>query len=224
MSSSPPPYPRIPHFPGSTGVASNDRVLSSEETQRFLTRPVAVEEKLDGANVTLWLDLRGAIQVASRGGPGAMDRAGQLGPLRAWAGRNADRLRPLLERWVLYGEWLWFAHGVRYERLPDPLVGLDLRESEGRLLRVRERDDALARAGVVGPPRLYEGVLHSGERLTALLDASRFGAEHAEGLIVRHLEPGENEPRLAKLVAPSFRRRADEHWRGPLERNRLLAT
>jgi hypothetical protein len=221
----PQPYPRVPHLVGSTSVSRNDLVLTKLESEHFFTRPVRVEEKLDGANVTLWLDPKAGIRVASRGGPQAVDRAGQLGPLRAWAARQDALLRPLLRSHAaLYGEWLWFTHGVYYERLPEPFVGVDVRSRDGEFVSVRERDDLFAGARVLRPPQIFKGVLESVERLTALLDVSCFGSEAAEGLIVRSLEPSGGAPRLAKLVAQSFRRREDDAWRGPLGRNRVLAS
>lgn len=100
--SGPPPYPRTPHLwppAGSTGRL----VVPPEEVPMWLSEPVVVEEKLDGANVSLWLDAATArVEVASRGGVGAQDRAGQLGRLRAWTAERHQTLTRLLDDgWVL---------------------------------------------------------------------------------------------------------------------------
>ncbi len=44
-------------------------VLPASEADRWPHEPVVVEEKLDGANVSLWC-ASGGVQVASRSGPG----------------------------------------------------------------------------------------------------------------------------------------------------------
>jgi hypothetical protein len=49
----PPPYPRIPHLAPGRGTR-DDLVLGTEDRAALLRRPVALEEKLDGANVVLW--------------------------------------------------------------------------------------------------------------------------------------------------------------------------
>lgn len=216
-------YPRIPHLPGSAAVSRDDLRLSGREADRFLASLVIVEEKLDGSSVALWLDAHDQVRVATRGGADAVDRAGQRGPLRAWAAHHATSLRPLLRsRTVLYGEWLWFTHTVRYTRLPQPFVGLDLRSGHDGFASVRERDSILAEAGLLEPPRLFQGVLESWDRLMSLLGESCFGDSPAEGVVVRRCDPPGEEPRMAKLVAPTFTRRDDAGWRGRPARNRLL--
>jgi len=60
---------------------ADDLVLAAPAVASLLGSPVLVEEKVDGANVVLWME-DGRVEAALRSGPGAMDRAGQLGPLR----------------------------------------------------------------------------------------------------------------------------------------------
>ncbi len=155
MGAWPPSYPRVPHLVRAPGTTRDDIVLPDHERDELLAGPVIVEEKLDGANVMLWLADDGGLQVASRGGAGAMDRGGQLGPLRAWVGPRSDQLRALLaDRHVLYGEWLWRRHTVRYSRLADWFVGLDVCDRSGTWLEVSARDRALSVAGLERPPRV----------------------------------------------------------------------
>lgn len=215
---SPEPYPRIPHLAPDAVATRDDLVLDDAARRRLLGTPLRVEEKLDGANVMLWLDEHGVVQVATRGGPGAIDRAGQLGPLKAWAAERQGPLTGLLrDGRTLYGEWLWLRHGVAYDALPDLLVGIDIREGNGRFLPVDERDDELVTAGVIGPPVLTTGPLETVQEVDALLGRSRFAAEApAEGLILR--APGE-ERLVAKRVASAHERRTDAAWRANRERN-----
>ena len=208
----PPPYPRVPHLPPAPGASRDDLVLDEASVQALLTQPVIVEEKLDGANIMLWME-DGRVQVATRGGPGAQDRAGQLGPLRAWVASRAPELETLLaDGRVLYAEWMWLTHSVRYDSLPAHLIGLDLYSSEG-FLKLPDRDLALDEAGIVVPPRVFTGVLHRRERLDELLGPSHFGMSSAEGVIVRAVAPADVGVRLAKVIAPGLERRSDRSWR-----------
>lgn len=222
-TSLPPPYPRIPHLFSSPAATRDDLVLSAPERQAFLKRPLRVEEKLDGASVSLWLDETGWPSAATRGGPGAVDRGRQLGPLRAWVARRADEIQAALgDGRVLYGEWLWVAHGVRYDRLPDWFVGLDLWSPTAGFAPVDERDIRLDEAGVVRPPVLHEGRLADELALDSLFGPSAYGAPAHEGLILRSLSREAALPRIAKVVAPGFRRREDKDWHAR-ERNALAA-
>jgi hypothetical protein len=209
-----PGYPRIPYL-WRADASEDDEVVPPDAIRAWLGEPVVVEEKLDGANVSLWLD-DGRILVASRGGVGAMDRAGQLGRLRAWVGERGEPLREVLaDGWVLYGEWLWLRHGVPYDGLPDWLVVLDLWRADGGFAATERRDEIAVGAGLALPPRLFGGVLGSRETLVGLLGTSGFSTEPMEGAVLRR--DGER----AKVLQPGFRRRNDEEWSSNREHNEL---
>lgn len=208
-----PPYPRIPHIAPHPAATRDDLVLDDAERAALLAGPVHVEEKLDGANVMLWIEDH-AVQVASRGGPGAIDRAGQLGRLRAWASERADALRRLLaDGRVLYAEWLLLTHSIRYDRLPDYLLGLDLWSPDAGFASVSARDRALAAAGIAVPAARFAGMVPDLAALDRLIGRSAYRAGEAEGVVVRALDPLEGRPRIAKRLAPSFVRRDDHAWR-----------
>lgn len=195
-------------------------MLPSNAIRSLLLRQVVVEEKLDGANVVLWLQ-DGRLQAATRGGPGAIDRAGQLGPLRAWAAQHGEELREVLHgAGVLYCEWLLLTHTLVYDRLPSFLILLDLL-IDGAFADVDERDRRCAAVGLSTPPRLAQGVLGTVAAAEAMLAESAFGSSPAEGLIVRTVDG--SAPRIAKLLRRGFERKDEETWRAGRPRNRLLS-
>ena len=214
--SEPPAYPRTPHLwllPGRTGRY----VLPANEVDRLLQQPVTVEEKLDGANVSIWCDANNLIRVASRGGSDAMDRASQLGRLRAWAAAQPSLTALLQDGWVLYGEWMWLTHGISYDALPDWLVCLDLWHAETGFAPLAERDAKCRAAGLTLPPTLFADVPQTRERLLQLLGPSRFSSTAlAEGLVLRGPQ-GER----AKLLGAGHRARTDASWGGNPQCNNL---
>ncbi|MPY92866.1 MAG: hypothetical protein GEV08_07285 [Acidimicrobiia bacterium] len=215
----PPPYPRIAHVLAGRG-SRDDLVLSAAEVASLWSRPLLVEEKLDGATVVLWRE-GGRLECALRSGPGGQDRARQLGPLRAWLAPRSAALGPVLAEGAsaVYAEWLLLTHSVHYDRLSDYLVGLDVLGPSGAFLDVDGRDAVLAAAGLVPPPRLHRGMLGGVGDLEALLGRSSGCDGPMEGLIVRTLDG--TEPRIAKLVRPGFSPAPDEAWRGERPRNQL---
>lgn len=220
MTSAPPTYPRIAHLAPGRGT-SDDDVLSEGDRTRLLSQPVVIEEKLDGANVVLWVDDH-VVQCALRSGPGGADRAGQLGPLRAWSAERTDALRALLEPddLALYAEWLLLTHTTPYERLPAYLVALDLRRPDGSFRTVDDRNRLCDSHGLSHPPELWTGVPGTVQEVESHLGASRVGSADAEGLIVRALAD-DAEPRLAKVWRPGFAPLADSEWRRGRPRNQL---
>lgn len=224
MTRWPPPYPRVPHLFRTEATARDDLVLVEADAAVLLSDAVSVEEKIDGANVMLWSDEGGRLQVATRGGPGAADRAGQLGPLRAWTAARSDSLRNVLASGsVLYGEWLWLAHRVHYDRLPDWLLGLDILHPDGGWLPVDERNAVLDAVGLKPPPELYRGDVSGPTAIGRLLGRSRLSQGSAEGVVVRALDPASVSVRLAKVVDQAFTPLGDSEWKRVSERNKVSA-
>lgn len=211
-SPEPPPFPRIPYIVSPPDRAPDDETLTAEARRKLLASDAIVEEKLDGANVSLWL-AGGRVEVAGRAGVGAMDRGRQLGRLRAWAAERDAALRKVLRPPVraVYGEWLWRTHTVAYDALPDLLVVLDLWMSPGGFALAARRDALCANAGLATPPVLLRGVPGSVKRLEALCGSSAFGAPRIEGVVVR-VESGSALVARGKLLAPGFRRLDDAAW------------
>ncbi len=216
----PPSYPRIPHLVAGRGT-SDDVTLPPAEVASLLAEPVLVEEKVDGANVALWVE-DGRVEVALRAGPGAMDRAGQLGPLRAWAAAHDPTLRTVIGDGAsaLYAEWLLLTHTSAYDRLPSYLVALDLWRPETGFLPVEERDAVCGAAGITTPPHVWTGVAGTVAAVERLLGPSAWGPGPAEGLVVRSLSVPLHR---AKLVPVTFHRLSDDDWRRGRPHNRLAA-
>lgn len=210
-------YPRIPYLANHVDAGANDAILDAKGALAALAAAERIEEKLDGANVMIWWDDDGP-RVASRGGAGAMDRAGQLGPLRAWASKHRDAIRALAsDGTVIFGEWLWFVHSLSYDALPDFLVVLDLWSPYGGWLAASNRDEACSAWALTVPPVVALGPVTSFAALSALTDRSSWRSGPMEGVVVR----ARHEPRLSKWVRPDFRRFTD--WPVPHTRNVVLS-
>lgn len=204
MTTVPPKYPTTPYLWPPDRVERGDAILPAAARRAWLDGPVEVEEKLDGANVAIWWD-DGRPSVASRGGPDAMDRARQLGPLRAWVGQSVERVESVCaDGWVLYGEWLWLRHTVFYDELPEPLIALDLYHPDDGFVDHVSRRGRLVAAALTPPPLLFEGVLGGRDGIVELMGPSRFGHEPMEGVVLRRGRHGR-----CKVVRPDFVRATD---------------
>jgi len=216
--SAPPPYPRVAQLIGGRGTR-DDLVLGDGDRRAMLGGPVVIEEKLDGANVVLWVNDH-EVRVVLRSGEGASDRAGQLGPLRAWAAEHGDQLRSLLaDGSALYAEWMLLTHSVGYDQLPAYVVAIDLWHPASGFALVTERNLRCDAAGIAHVPEVWKGTPHSVDVVETKFGRSAFGHEPAEGLVVRSAEG--REPRLAKLLRPGFDRIDDDAWASGRPRNQL---
>lgn len=215
----PPSYPRISHLTAGRG-SRDDGVLGTEAALNLLAQEAIVEEKLDGANVMLWSE-DGRVECSLRSGPDGRDRAGQLGPLRAWIGERYSELLELLNPGhALYAEWLLIQHTVSYDALPSYLIGLDVLDAGGHLADTDERDRLLDIARIATPPALFRGIPQSLSALEALMGRSAFGSEAVEGVVVRPLS---GDPHAAKLLRAGFEPISNDQWRRGRPRNLLAA-
>ncbi len=216
-------FPSTPHLTVLEGASvRDDKVLTAAERDAFLSHRVVVEEKVDGANLGLSFDGDGVLRAQNRGSFLSEPMAGQWKTLPEWLAIRSERFFDLLtDRYILFGEWCYATHSVRYEKLPDWFIGFDVFDSaESRFVCKSRREEFLKALALHSVPVLASGVLSLGE-VTKLQGQSRFGDSPAEGLYLRY-DDGDWLGQRAKLVRSGFIQSINQHWsRGPLRKNDL---
>lgn len=218
---------RFPHTPHLAWLASgrprDDKVLSPPEAANILAGHVVVEEKVDGANVGLSVGPDGEVRAQNRGTYLARESSHhQFKALFRWMNDRRDALADaLFPDLILFGEWCWAVHSIRYTRLPDWLLAFDVYDrGEKRFWSATRRDELVRSLGVALVPRVAEGRFSVAE-LKSMLGESRISDGPAEGLYLRRDE-GDFLSARAKLVRPEFVQAIGDHWsRRSLEKNQL---
>lgn len=207
-------FPRTPHLTWlSPGEPRADKVLAPSETDVFLAGEVVVEEKLDGANLGFSVDDGGVLRAQNRGSYLDLEAPqGQWKPLKRWLSTRrhalADALSPDL---ILYGEWCYAVHSVRYSRLPDWFLAFDVFDKATHEFWCADRRNALCRSlDVEVVPELGRGRFLL-EELKNMLSNSTLTDGPAEGLYVRREEGGLMVER-GKIVRAEFVQAIEEHW------------
>lgn len=218
-------FPHTPHLAWlGEGQPRDDKLLSPDEAEALLSGEVAVEEKVDGANIGFSTGEDGSLRVQNRGSYLDADHSHpQFRPLWGWLGaRESALVEALGPDRMLFGEWCYAVHSVVYERLPDWFLGFDVYDRSVRKFWDSARRDALLTSLRLHPvPRIARGhfTIEGIEQL--LSSASQVGGSTIEGVVVRRESGGFTTAR-AKLVRAEFTQAIDEHWsRGPLRRNAL---
>lgn len=221
-----PPTAHIAWLAG--GVPREDKVLSASEAQIFLSEAVAVEEKIDGANLGLCLAADGSVRAQNRGQYLEHPHAGQFARLPDWLTVHGDAVYMALAvhadaGLMLFGEWCAARHSLDYTALPDWFLLFDVYERRsGRFWSSTRRNALAASCGLTTVPTLFRGRRTLAD-LTAMLDTtpSRYRSGMLEGVVVRQESELWCHAR-AKLVRPDFTQTITEHWsRRRLEWNRL---
>lgn len=219
-------FPHTPHLAWlSAKPLREDRVLSKSEGTAFLNGDVVIEEKVDGANIGISISAAQTICIQNRGSFIERPAPVQFQPLWNWLGSRSDELiNGLGHNLVLYGEWCYAVHSIRYDRLPDWFVGFDIYDrTQDAYFAADRRNDLLSTLSLHSVPRVAKGhfVL---PQVVQLLEHSEsaFGSSKIEGLYLRRETRGWLEQRV-KIVRSEFTQSITSHWsRSPISRNALV--
>lgn len=217
-------FPSTPHLAVLDDLdIRQDKVLSDGARERFLARQITVEEKVDGASLGISIDRDGNIRAQNRGSYIDEGSGGQWEPLWSWLAPKIDRFFDVLgARYIVFGEWCYAVHSIKYNRLPDWFLGYDVYDRRrGSCLSVARRNDVLRDLRLHKVSTITSGRFTL-EELQALIGPSAYGDEPAEGLYLRQDEAGWLRER-AKLVRPDFIQTIEEHWsKRPLRSNEIV--
>lgn len=133
--------PRTLHIEGSRlmpGQVDPEAVQFNKLDGQFLV----IEEKVDGAGVSISLDSHWNIQLRHRGNPA---RGKEFKSLQEWTQKHWEDLLLLLgERYILFGEWMYNKHTIFYDNLPHFFLESDIYDQErDRWLSTNARNDLL---------------------------------------------------------------------------------
>ena len=157
-------FPRTRHLfsAGGTGVSRDDLLMDPGEEALFYSPPqrggkqskgkpgtkvlVAVEEKVDGANLGISLGENMEIRVQNRSHFVNSKTHRQFSTLDTWLSEHSGELYDLLDSGnnILFGEWLYAKHSIHYTRIPGYFMAFDLYNvTEGKFFSWRERNRRL---------------------------------------------------------------------------------
>jgi hypothetical protein len=200
-------YGSIPHLPGGR-LGPGDHRINDGQARWLLEKArdrhdlVIVEEKLDGANVSV-ARVDGVIVPLTRSGARASASRYEMHQLfHVWALINSDRFLGLLEDGErLVGEWLAQAHGTRYALPHEPFVPFDILRGQERAT-VAELHERCRAFDFTNPRVIHRGGPIAIPAVRERLEPSGHGAlDPVEGAVWRLEREGKVEL-LAKWVRP----------------------
>jgi ATP-dependent RNA circularization protein (DNA/RNA ligase family) len=218
-------FPRTPHLAWlGDAVPRGDKLLSVSEARDLLAADVAVEEKLDGANLGISVGTDEKLRAQNRGQYVSPTALGQFKNLTRWMDLHEYPLADALgTNLILFGEWCAARHSLHYDNLPDWFLVFDVFDrSVSRFWSTSRRNGLACKLGLSVVPTLLHGRT-SLQTLKSLLEStlSQFGRGPVEGIVIRK-ETRDWLMMRAKLVRAEFVQEIGEHWRQrPIEWNQL---
>jgi hypothetical protein len=165
-------FPRTRHLRGS-GLQKGDEDLELVSAKELVGKFLVIEEKVDGANSGISFDSETLeMKLQSRGhfltgGP----RERHFNLFKTWAATHSERfLEVLLDRYVMYGEWMYAKHTEFYDLLPHYWLEFDILDKQrGVFLSTHERDVLAGGLPIRPVPVLFKGRFDNAEHLEAWL-------------------------------------------------------
>lgn len=208
-------FPRTPHLFVVLGLEiRNDKVFSDQECNAFLDNPIILEEKVDGANIGISLSETGELLIQNRGNyilPGSHP---QFKLIWDWAYSRLTLLKRYISTdFIVFGEWCYAKHSIKYTSLPDWFLGFDIYDKNKKIFLNNEfRNQLLKNINIEIIPTLDKGKYARSDLEKLLsISKSRFYSGPIEGIYLRY-EDSEKLIKRAKIVKKDFIQEIDSHW------------
>lgn len=215
-------FPSTPYIETDIHIKRSDKILRQDEVETILSRPVCIEEKIDGANLGISFNSNGDLQLQNRGSYLLQPFEGQWKPLKNWLSCHETKIFDVLtDQYILFGEWCYAKHSIDYNALPDWFIAFDIFDKEQeRFLSVKQRKKYLSQMEIKEVPQLGYGIYHI-EELFQFFGKSKYGDESCEGIYIRQDEKEYLKYR-AKMVRGAFKQNITGHWsKGMLHCNKV---
>lgn len=209
-------FPSTPYLIEPNNVPlRTDKIFSESERKYFLSHKLTIEEKIDGANLGISFDDEGNIKLQNRGSFLVLPFIGQWKKLSEWLLLKENILFELLGNdLILFGEWCYARHSVKYTKLPDWFLGFDIFDKRTQSFwSVKKRDTAFKKYNIVPVPQITNKKFTLSELKQLLSNTSAYSNETYEGVYLR-FDKGDKLEKRAKMVHNEFVQNIQEHWSG----------
>lgn len=199
-------FPRTAHAWNLGAATRDDKIASHSDLAQIVGsgREVIVEEKIDGANVGISISRDGLLVVQNRSHYITHEYHPQFFPLKKWLAKHTAELWDILEpgRHILFGEWMYATHSVKYNRLPDWFIAYDLYDRQSKTFLSRSRiESALSNTSIPIVPVVYQGAIENIDQLKALVNGpSFFGDMRREGIVIRLCSEQQSDSNVDEAV------------------------
>jgi hypothetical protein len=219
-------FPRTRHVANLGAATRDDLVMTPAEVQHtFLNRELFIEEKVDGANLGFCIRNH-QLRAQNRSHYVTSAYHPQFKHLDKWMHKHADELWQILDasdRYILYGEWLYARHSIKYSKLKDWFIVFDMFDRlTGKFWSRTRLENHLKQFSFSLVPLLFRGSMASVDQLRDLVQTkSVFYDGIVEGVYVRTCDELWLVER-GKIVRSDFIS-GNEFWsKGGVEPNTLL--
>jgi protein-tyrosine phosphatase/tRNA uridine 5-carbamoylmethylation protein Kti12 len=221
-------FPRTVHLYNLGSASRDDLLLDKQKQLEFLNTTIHVEEKIDGANMGISINLTDlSLCFQNRSHFINSKYHFQFEKLDAWRDEHAADLFQIIEpgRHILFGEWLYSQHSIPYKKLPGYFIAFDLYDRKEKKFYSRTRLEKILQNTSIHLVRCIK--VGEFKKLQDLVDLIKTTSQYrgdggqVEGVYVKQSDDGEWITRRGKIVREDFIG-GNKFWaKGIVEKNQI---
>lgn len=207
-------FPRTKHLANLGSVSRDDLLYELDELNDFMSMDLLVEEKIDGANLGLFLE-GNKIKAQNRSHYVDSSYHPQFKLLDKWIQKHTTDLMAIFSKgnYIVFGEWMYARHSINYIRLPDYFLIFDIYDQDNNVFLQRDDVEKMLQelnVNIKMVPVLFRGKTTLDELKKMVNVQSQFYDGPIEGVYVRAYENNHLKYR-GKIVRANFLS-GDEFW------------
>lgn len=185
-------FPRTKHLVNLGSMTRDDLLYDPKDLSEFLKMDLIVEEKIDGANLGLFL-IDNKIMAQNRSHFVNSAYHEQFKSLDRWIESHSIELYNIFSQgnFILFGEWVYMKHSINYTKLPDYFVLYDIyNKNTNEFLERKVTEKIIKESRIHMVPIIYEGKSTLDELKKLVNTKSLFYDGLVEGIYVRGCNNG----------------------------------
>lgn len=209
-------FVRTKHIINLGGAGRDDLMWQGKELTDFLSNNLIIEEKIDGANLGIFLDENSQIIIQNRSHYISPSYHKQFSEIDKWKYQHENDIRSILGNnpWIIYGEWVVAKHSIHYTRLPNKFILFDIYDREQDKFFSRSRvEQLIAGTQFVQIHKITEGNFNLTQLKKIAYSNSVYYDGPVEGIYARAItDDGQFLKYRGKIVRHDFIAGGQEHW------------
>lgn len=181
-------FPRTKHLINLGSMTRDDLLYDQKELKEFFKYNLIIEEKIDGANLGLFIGEDNKIMAQNRSHFVNSAYHEQFKCLDKWIESHAIELHNIFEQgmFILFGEWVYMKHSINYTKLPDYFLLYDIYDRNKNVFLSRNKIKELIKdSSLHMVPTIYEGMATLDDLKKMIETKSKFYDGQIEGIYVR---------------------------------------
>lgn len=208
-------FVRTKHIINLGAQGRDDLIYAGKELEDFMKHTMTIEEKIDGANLGIFIDEDGKIIIQNRSHYISPSYHKQFADIDKWKYQHVDDILKVLgnNKWIIYGEWVVAKHSIHYTKLPDKFILFDIYDRSTDKFFSRNKVEELIDGTSFNQIRkIAEGKFTQMQLKKLAYTQSAYYDGTVEGIYVRCFNDDNTLKYRGKIVRHDFIEDSTQHW------------